>query len=72
MSFMKQTTFTLILFITLISVAKLNAQTNEPPFIKYLNNPWVDSVLSTLSTEQQIAQFGLQAGLTGMYLTKWR
>ncbi|MGD0582113.1 MAG: glycoside hydrolase family 3 N-terminal domain-containing protein [Bacteroidales bacterium] len=34
----------------------LNAQTSEPPFLKYLNHPWVDSVLKSLSTEQRIAQ----------------
>ncbi len=32
------------------------AQTTDPPFIKYVNHPWVDSVMKTLSTDQQIAQ----------------
>lgn len=32
------------------------AQKPQPPFLKYLNHPWVDSVLSTLGTDQKIAQ----------------
>jgi beta-glucosidase-like glycosyl hydrolase/CubicO group peptidase (beta-lactamase class C family) len=34
----------------------LKAQTSDPPFLKYMNHPWVDSVLKTLSVEQQISQ----------------
>lgn len=52
----KHTAILLIAFITFFSVIKLNAQAIDPPFIKYLNHPWVDSVLNTLSTEQRIAQ----------------
>ncbi len=33
-----------------------SAQNTEPPFLKYLNHHWVDSVMKTLSLEQQIAQ----------------
>ena len=33
-----------------------NAQQSDPPFLKYMNHPWVDSVLNTLSVDQQIAQ----------------
>ena len=33
-----------------------NAQQSDPPFLKYMNHPWVDSVLNTLSLDQQIAQ----------------
>jgi len=32
------------------------AQGEDPPFLKYMNHPWVDSVMNTLTTEQQIAQ----------------
>ncbi len=32
------------------------AQTTDPPFIRYMNHPWVDSVMNTLSLDQQIAQ----------------
>ena len=28
----------------------------DPPFLKYLNHPWVDSVIKTLTIDQQIAQ----------------
>ena len=34
----------------------LKAQQSDPPFLKYMNHPWVDSVLNTLSIDQQIAQ----------------
>ncbi len=33
-----------------------NAQIVEPPFLRYMNHPWVDSVMNTLNQEQQIAQ----------------
>jgi beta-glucosidase-like glycosyl hydrolase/CubicO group peptidase (beta-lactamase class C family) len=29
---------------------------NDPPFLRYLNNAWVDSVMNTLSPDQKIAQ----------------
>jgi len=32
------------------------AQKTDPPFLKYMHHPWVDSVLNTLSTEERIAQ----------------
>ena len=34
----------------------MNAQQADPPFLKYMNHPWVDSVLKTLTLDQQIAQ----------------
>jgi beta-glucosidase-like glycosyl hydrolase/CubicO group peptidase (beta-lactamase class C family) len=34
----------------------LNAQTVEPPFLKFMNHPWVDSVMNRLTIDQQIAQ----------------
>jgi beta-N-acetylhexosaminidase len=40
----------------------LFSQKCEPPFLKYLNHPWVDSVLKTLSTEEKIAQLIWVAG----------
>jgi beta-N-acetylhexosaminidase len=36
--------------------AIVRAQISDPPFLKYLNHSWVDSVLNTLSIKQQIAQ----------------
>jgi beta-N-acetylhexosaminidase len=44
------------LLVAFLSVNKTAAQSADPPFIKYLNHPWVDSVLKTLSTDQKIAQ----------------
>jgi beta-N-acetylhexosaminidase len=38
------------------SFIKVDGQLSDPPFLKYMNHPWVDSVMNTLSTEQQIAQ----------------
>lgn len=50
--------FMLRLFVVLLCMVNGNiiAQPSEPPFLKYMNHPWVDSVLSTLSTDQKIAQ----------------
>ena len=31
-------------------------QKSDPPFLNYLNHPWVDSVLNSLSLDQKIAQ----------------
>lgn len=48
----------IIFAIILLSLAlnNLQAQITDPPFLKYLNHPWVDSVLKSLSTEERIAQ----------------
>jgi len=32
------------------------AQKTDPPFLKYINHPWVDSVLNKLTPDQRIAQ----------------
>ena len=40
----------------LVISMNMHAQKSDPPFLKYMNHPWVDSVLKTLSTDQQIAQ----------------
>jgi beta-N-acetylhexosaminidase len=56
MHLIKQIAITLVIVTRLISVSELKSQIDEPPFIKYLNHPWVDSVLKTLTIEQQIAQ----------------
>jgi beta-N-acetylhexosaminidase len=34
----------------------LTAQKTDPPFLKYLNHPWVDSVFNKLTPDQRIAQ----------------
>ncbi len=46
----------LILSILLLFPGVSSAQISEPPFMKYMNHPWVDSVLNSLSPEQRIAQ----------------
>jgi beta-N-acetylhexosaminidase len=44
------------LFIALLSSGKVSGQVSDPPFLKYMNHPWVDSIMKTLTIEQQIAQ----------------
>jgi beta-glucosidase-like glycosyl hydrolase len=48
------------LLLTLVSVIFVytlsSAQKTDPPFLKYMNHPWVDSVLQSLSTEEKVAQ----------------
>ncbi len=46
----------LIALFFLLSNLILKSQTTEPPFLKYMYHPWVDSVLKSLTPEQQIAQ----------------
>ena len=46
----------LITIVSIISSSTLFAQQTDPPFLKYMNHPWVDSVFKTLTVEQQIAQ----------------
>ena len=36
--------------------ASMPLQKADPPFLSYMNHPWVDSVLQTLSAEERIAQ----------------
>ena len=47
-----------MLFATVTLLIQLNAksQVADPPFLKYMNHPWVDSVLKSLTVDQQIAQ----------------
>ena len=40
----------------------LFGQKSDPPFLKYINHPWVDSVLKSLTTEEKIAQLIWVAG----------
>ena len=53
---MKQKIIPAIITCFLLIPFTMKAQQTDPPFIKYLNHPWVDSVLKTMTTEQQIAQ----------------
>jgi beta-N-acetylhexosaminidase len=47
---------TIFILTILIPSVKLSGQVTDPPFLKYMNHPWVDSVMNTLSVDQQIAQ----------------
>ena len=56
MSFRKSLIFS-SLFTAFISVSQLTFPQNaDPPFLKYFNHPWVDSVFNSLSSEERIAQ----------------
>ena len=46
----------IILILILVLTVKVNAQKNDPPFLNYMNHPWVDSVFNSLSAEERIAQ----------------
>jgi len=48
--------FLIIAAFAILIRSEADAQVSDPPFIKYMNHPWVDSVMKTLTTEQQIAQ----------------
>ncbi|MCE5347384.1 MAG: serine hydrolase [Bacteroidales bacterium] len=56
MKLLKSIKVLFILSLTFLSLNKISAQRADPPFLKYMNHPWVDSVLKTLSIDQQIAQ----------------
>jgi beta-N-acetylhexosaminidase len=56
MNLIKPKKYFSLLIITLFSVNIIAAQQSDPPFLKYLNHPWVDSVMKTLTIDQQISQ----------------
>jgi beta-glucosidase-like glycosyl hydrolase/CubicO group peptidase (beta-lactamase class C family) len=56
-------TFTSLIFSCLFTAAL--AQEKEPPFLKYINHPWVDSVLKSLTPEEKIAQLIWIAAFAG-------
>jgi beta-N-acetylhexosaminidase len=45
-----------IIVIFMLISGSIGAQISDPPFLKYMDHPWVDSVLKTLTIDQQIAQ----------------
>jgi beta-N-acetylhexosaminidase len=53
---MQLKSFLSVLILTLISYIPVRSQNIDPPFIQYMNHPWVDSVMKTLTLDQQIAQ----------------
>ena len=46
----------ILIFSAMLIAGAIRSQNTDPPFLQYLNHPWVDSVLNTLTTDQQIAQ----------------
>jgi beta-glucosidase-like glycosyl hydrolase/CubicO group peptidase (beta-lactamase class C family) len=51
-----------LLLIILFSCSGINASKNDPEFLKYSNDQWVDSVMTKLNIEQKIGQlFMVQA-----------
>jgi len=56
MTIFKLLIINLLFLAGIYSAPDLNAQVKDPPFLKYMNHPWVDSVFKTLNIEQQIAQ----------------
>ncbi|HEX2977080.1 MAG TPA: hypothetical protein VHO68_14175 [Bacteroidales bacterium] len=43
---------------------QLSAQRSEPPFLKYMDHPWVDSVFKSLTLEERVAQLIWIAGFS--------
>jgi len=56
MSSKKSAKFLVLILVFLLSINKIGAQQSDPPFLKYMNHPWVDSIMKTLTLDQQIAQ----------------
>jgi len=46
----------LVFLIVLTGNNSLKSQSVDPPFLKYMNHPWVDSVMNTLTVDKRIAQ----------------
>ncbi|NLN29726.1 MAG: glycoside hydrolase family 3 protein, partial [Bacteroidales bacterium] len=46
----------LVLMSCLISVFNLGARNGDPSYLKYLDHPWVDSVMKSMSAEQRVGQ----------------
>jgi len=55
-SIMQSRKILLILALEIFMSPFINAQKSDPPFLKYMNHPWVDSVLNSLTTEERVAQ----------------
>jgi Beta-glucosidase-related glycosidases len=69
MNFIKSIKSFLLLTIAFLSVSKIAAQQSDPPFLRYMNHPWVDSVMKTLTIDQQIAQCIWIAGYSNKDIT---
>jgi beta-N-acetylhexosaminidase len=51
-----KTKYLLLLTMLGMNLSNLEAQIADPPFLKYMNYPWVDSVMSSLTLEEKVAQ----------------
>lgn len=56
MKLIKSVRFFFLVAIIIFVSNKILAQQSDPPFLKYMNHPWVDSVMKVLTIDQQIAQ----------------
>jgi beta-N-acetylhexosaminidase len=56
MKSLRNSFFSLIISLFFSGLCQAFSQFSDPPFIKYLNHPWVDSVMKSLSRDQRIAQ----------------
>jgi len=54
----------LALTILIISIPDSGAQKCDPPFVKYIHHPWVDSVMNSLSLQEKIGQLIWVAGFS--------
>ena len=45
-----------LLFILTLTLFFSHLKGQQPPYLQYIDHPWVDSVLATLSTDERIAQ----------------
>jgi beta-N-acetylhexosaminidase len=66
MSLIKSTKVLIPFALTFLITNLISAQLSDPPFLKYVNHPWVDSVMKTLDLDQQIAQCIWIAGYSNM------
>ncbi|MGA2408084.1 MAG: glycoside hydrolase family 3 N-terminal domain-containing protein [Bacteroidales bacterium] len=66
MSIIKSIKTLILPAIAFLSIHEIAAQQSDPPFLKYMNHPWVDSVMKTLTIDQQIAQCIWIAGYSNM------
>lgn len=45
-----------LLILLMLSSSVATSQSADPPFLRYMDHPWVDSVMNTLDLDHQIAQ----------------
>ncbi len=45
-----------LVWLLMLTSLTLKSQSTDPPYLKYINHPWVDSVMKSLSVEEKIGQ----------------